>query len=252
MHAHDLEKFGLSDKESKVYLAVLEFGPATVIQIAQRAGINRPTTYVQIGRLLNSGLVSSQERGKKTYFAAEPPERLQELIRVKQSEVAEQDKRLKEILPELQTIFDSAEERPKVRFYEGKAGIMAMADDIFSKNTVEIFTISSVDLFNKIFSRDENTKFEELRKRHNISVKYLYNNTAGSLPKSRFATVEDRWIPDDKFPVTSGIDIYQNKISAFALKGKIIGVIIESSEISKTMRSIFKLAWEAAEKYQNK
>jgi len=34
-----------------------------------------------------------------------------------------------------------------------------------------------------------------------------------------------------------------------SLKGKFVGVIIENNTIVDTLRSIFNLAWEAAEKY---
>lgn len=37
-----LEKFGLSEKEAKIYLATLELGQATVQQIAKKAGLVRP------------------------------------------------------------------------------------------------------------------------------------------------------------------------------------------------------------------
>ena len=250
MFEADLKQLGLSDKEAKVYLAVLELGPASVVQISQSSGINRPTTYVQIQSLTKLGLMSSYTKGKKQFFAAEPPERLKELVRAREQEVNEQRGRLGEILPQLQIIFDTAEERPKVRFYEGKEGIRSMAADIFSRKTKEIFTISSAELFKEIFTQEEHVEFEQLRRKYKIKVKHLYNSKKGALSSSRSSTVEDRFIPFEKFPITSGIDIYQNKISAFTLKGKLIGVIIESSEISDTMRSLFNLAWEAAEKYK--
>lgn len=250
MFENDLKQLGLSDKEAKVYLAVLELGPSPVIEIAQKAEINRPTAYVQIEYLINMGLMSSYTKGKKQFFAAEPPERLQELVRIREREASEQRGRLGEIMPQLQAIFDTAEERPKVRFYEGREGIRSMAADIFSKKTKEIYTISSLDLIKNVLSQEEISEIEHLRAKYKIQVRFLYNYSKGALTSSRYPTVEDRFIPSEKFPITSGVDIYQNKVSAFALKGKMVGVIIESSEIADTMRSLFNLAWEASEKYQ--
>ena len=59
-----------------------------------------------------------------------------------------------------------------------------------------------------------------------------------------------RFIPKDKFPLSSSIIIYDNKVGIVSLKGKLIGVIIENKEISNTLRSIFNIAWDGAEKYQ--
>lgn len=251
MHEHDLQQLGLSEKEAKVYLAVLELGLTTVIQISQKTEINRPTTYVQIENLIDLGLMNSHEKGKKTYFAAEPPERLQQLIRAKQSEIEKQRKRLNEILPELQSLFDTAEERPKVRFYEGKAGIMTMAADIFKLGNKEILTAYSDDLASKTFTQNERDGFEQLRKKRRIRTQAIYNRTNGPFSTPPPPTVEDRYIPADKFPVNAGIDIYDNKIAVYTLRGKLIGAIIESGEIADSLRSIFKLAWQQAKSYQS-
>lgn len=241
----DLQQLGLSEKEAKVYLAVLELGPATAFQIAQKAEINRPTAYVQIERLMQLGLMSSHEKGKKTFYSAEPPERLQELLRVKENEIENERKRLAEILPELQTLFDSAEERPKVRFYEGKAGLLSMADDIFKTKNKEILAFYSSDLLRKIFSSDEIDKFESIRKRQNIKGIAIYTRSDGPFTTPAPQTLTEKFVPQDRFPISSGIDIYDNKIAAYTLRGKIIGVIIESRDISDTLRTMFKLAWNA-------
>ena len=250
MHENDLKQLGLSDKEAKVYLAVLELGPSTAIQIAQKADINRPTAYVQIESLMKMGLMSSHEKGKKTYFAAEPPERLQELVRARQSEVENQGKRLKEILPELQTLFDSAEERPKVRFYEGKEGLKIISEDVFRVRNQEILTVYSVDFYEKFMSKKERKRYESVRQSRGITARSLYTRQAGPFQGPPPPTIEDRFIPTDKFPFVSAIDIYDNKVALSAQRGKLIGAIIESKDIADTMRSLFNLAWEGAEKYQ--
>jgi len=57
-----LKHIGLSNNEAKVYLAMLELGPSPVLDIAAKAAINRPTTYVQIELLKKKGLVSIKFR----------------------------------------------------------------------------------------------------------------------------------------------------------------------------------------------
>ena len=250
MFENDLKQLGLSDKEAKVYLAVLELGPSTAIQIAQKAEINRPTAYVQIENLMKLGLMSSHEKGKKTYFAAEPPERLQELVRKNQMEIEERGRRLKEILPELQVLFDSAEERPKVRFYEGKEGIKAIHGDIFKLGNKEILTFYSFDFYDKFFDQKERVDTEKVRQRKHITGRALYTRKAGRFLEPPPASIKDRFVPPDKFPFSASIDIYDDKIAVHALRGKVAGVIIENQDVASTMRSVFDLAWEAAEKYQ--
>ena len=57
-----LQKFGLSEKEAKIYLALLELGTATVSDIAEKAEINRSNTYVLLNSIAERDLVSISER----------------------------------------------------------------------------------------------------------------------------------------------------------------------------------------------
>ena len=75
-----LRELGLSENEAKVYLAMLELGPATVLEIAAKALMNRPTVYVQIESLKQRGLVSTQSKGKKQIFIAESPSHLESML----------------------------------------------------------------------------------------------------------------------------------------------------------------------------
>ncbi len=53
---------GFTDKEVKIYLAVLEAGEATVGRIATRTKLKRTTVYTVIEGLIHRGLLSEQAR----------------------------------------------------------------------------------------------------------------------------------------------------------------------------------------------
>ena len=90
----DLQAVGLQEKEAKVYLAALELGKGTAQQIAIKAELKRPTTYVIMEELMRQGLVSSFYEGKKQYFVAENPERLVDILQNQK-----QDSRTRKYLP---------------------------------------------------------------------------------------------------------------------------------------------------------
>ena len=87
MYEKELQHLGLSEKEARVYIASLELGADTAQHIAQKATINRATTYVQIEALKKKGLMSEFEKGKKTLYVVESPDRLQSLLRVFEKEL---------------------------------------------------------------------------------------------------------------------------------------------------------------------
>ena len=61
---------------------------------------------------------------------------------------------------------------------------------------------------------------------------------------------EERFLPEDKFPFSSDITIYGDKVAIASLRGKLVGVIMESKEIASTLRSMFELGWEGSARYQ--
>ena len=130
---------GLSLAEARVYLTLLESGPDTVMHLAARAGIKRPTCYVIVESLMRKGLMSSFTKGKKRYFSVVSPEKLSDVVSAEKIEVAGKEASLREILPELISLFNISEKKPKVRFFEGKEGIRAIQRDIIKSPPPHIY-----------------------------------------------------------------------------------------------------------------
>ena len=54
----NLIEAGFSEKEAKVYLALLELGEGNIAKITQKSGIKRATVYLEIEALKSKGYVS--------------------------------------------------------------------------------------------------------------------------------------------------------------------------------------------------
>lgn len=246
-----IQELGLSEKEAKVYLSSLELGSSSVQNIARKSGVNRPTTYVQIESLINKGLVSSVIRGKKRYFSAESPEQLERLLDIKKKEIEEKNNELKSILPELKTIFDLAEEKPKVRFFEGIEGFRAMQLDILRTDMKNFDGVTPIDDANRIFPpKFHNPRQKIINKFKNIPTRVIYTSKKEKTLPKKDGSVEYRFVPMDKFPFSAEIDLYgENKVAVFSMKSRPVGVIIENKEIYSTLKLIFELAWQTANNY---
>jgi len=242
----ELQKLGLSDKEAKVYLSSLELGPSPVQVIAQKAGVNRATTYVMIESLIGRGLMSSFEKGKKRFFTAESPDQLMTLLKKEEAEVGTKIKQL----GDMKMIFSNADEKPKVRFFEGIDGLEAIREDALNSKCESLEEIVSLDEYYKIFPPGDNDfRHTFLKRIGSIPIKVLYTSKSGPILKQKEGVIERRYISQDKFSFSTEIVIYGNKISISVCRGKIIGVIIENKNISDSLRAIFNLVWKVAEKY---
>ena len=246
----ELQSFGLSEKEAKVYLAALEIGRATADQLSKQAGVNRSTTYVQIEELMSMGLVSTHEEGKKTYFHAESPENLKRIFESKKQEFALKEKTLDALVPSLLKLYQSSGERPVVRFFEGKEGLVTMRNEVLKVKGKHYLLVVAHDHMQEVFTQKERDDFSRIRGSKGIGGKVIYTKSGEDIEP--VPPIEMCRVGADQFPLETDLYIYDDTVSLASLTGSIAGVIIESPAIAKSMRSIFELAWKAAEKPQNK
>lgn len=246
--ASDLRKLGLEEKEAKVYLAVLELGPSPVQQIARRAGVPRATTYLVLRDLKNRGLATTFEKGKKTFFAAESPEQLSELVEAQAGTIREQERLLKRLIPELQARgqFTSAA-RPAVRFYEGTQAIRAYVRDNLRPGVKEILGIFSHDDAERVLQkaglgwRD----LIERRRRYRINRRIIYTWRENK-PPPEYHQKNAVYIPYTELPCTADITIVGNRVSLIPYDEPIRAVAIEDAAIANALRAVFNALWKRA------
>jgi len=107
---------GLSEKEAKVYIALLQLGKASAYGVSFRSGLKKPTTYVILDELIKKDLVYKIPRVKKQQYVARPPEEFF-------ANAEERLKMAKKALPELITMAESEKVKVQTLFYEGLKGI---------------------------------------------------------------------------------------------------------------------------------
>jgi sugar-specific transcriptional regulator TrmB len=237
----DLKEFGLTDKEAKVYLALLKLGTALVQDVAKEAGTYRTYTYEILKSLKEKGIVSYVIKSGKQYFEAAEPGKMLSIMK-------EKENKLSSIMPELKGIYKSAAEKPKVELYEGKEGLKTILDDLV-RTKKEILVYSSTRKQQKLL-QFYFPNFIRRRVKERIKTKVLTERSAETLElcrKDREELREMRFLPAGmEFPTAT--NIYGNKVAILSLEKEIVGVIIESKSIADTQRMVFNLLWKMAEK----
>lgn len=247
MDYRELVNLGLAEKEAKVYLASLELGKAPVQKVAQKAEVNRATTYVIIETLMKKGLMSSITKGKKQYFIAEAPEKLNLLFREQEQAIKRKQEYLGKIMPKLKSIQPLDKEKPTVRYFEGKDGLIAMTEEFYMTPQNDIAKmVYPLDLIEEIFTEEERKFFTERRVKKGVKTDVLYTSSKRDRPSTSDGTRVK--INEKKYPLTAEMAIYNDKIRIASLKGKLMGMIIEDKELAKTLKSIFELAKKGAKK----
>lgn len=238
--AEVLEKIGLTEKQAKVYLALLELGTASVQSIAGKADLKRPTTYLLLDELQKKALVSQVPRAKKTLFLAETPEHLLTELNRKQDLV-------KNFLPQLLALHNAQKEKPQVQLFTGRQGVRQIYEQIFSSNSVWFFGTT------KEISKLDRKLLLEFVKRvrdQRLAVRDFLTRSPEDLAYAREAekgeNYEIRFLPAGKeFPTDSAL--FGEKVVFFSFSPQVFALLIKSREISHSLRSLYELAWQQAE-----
>lgn len=244
--AEVLRVFGVEPRETRIYLALLESGPASIRDIADRAGINRGTTHELLKRMQQKGVVSYFPKGKRRHFSAEPPSRLKELALNHQSQVLEAMDLLEEkVIPQLSHL------RPvtgnaDVHYYEGDDGIELVLKDILSTVSEQenrSYSVYSAKAIRKHLYRPF-PNYTRQRIKLDIRVRVIAIGEGGE-----DAPLADRkWI-DEKSSENAGsyIAIYPPKVALISLsEGDLpTAVVIQSPTIANTHQTIFNTLWNS-------
>lgn len=108
-----LGELGLSPKEIKLYLALLQLGEETVFELSKKAQVKRTTAYSILEGLKEKGIVSRRQAKKAALYSAVEPE---QLLKVYQERV----EGFKEVLPQLKALKKDSSKGPKVQVFEGR------------------------------------------------------------------------------------------------------------------------------------
>ena len=170
------------------------------------------------------------------------------MLEEQEREMKKKSEELKKLIPQLQSINNKHGDRPVVRYYEGKEGILTMIDEFTKAASGVVDMAYSVDALEKVFSKEDRSKARAKRIGRDVKTKVIYTYKDGNLEST--IDGERRKVPYEKFPIKSDIAVYGNKIRIASLGDRLTGVVIEDQEIADSIKAILDLAWEAAEKYQ--
>lgn len=231
-----LEEIGLSDKEAKVYLALIEVDDDSVLSLARRTGINRTTIYPILQSLVRAGLASETQSGVKTHYRAEPPERLESVLERRKIEIDEQVKRLAVVVPQLRSQM-RGDSRPVVKYYEGKQGVLSAMDDFFGVDSADgevVHMIYNRDLLERRFSEEERKRYASIRVAAGLRTKAIYS-ASKDLPAHELS--ERRRLPSD-VKIDADIAVFRNRVRIVTLGDRISSLLIEHPDIASTLRAI--------------
>lgn len=233
----NLKSIGLEDKEAKIYVALLKFGQATVGDIADEAGIKRPTTYVILDELRKKGLVLKIPDAKKAMFQAKTPDEFF-------AQTVENISNFEKVLPKLRSMSPS-KQAIKTLYFEGVQGIKDALyyriEDL--KDSIDEGFFAKHEGVSNVMVEMQDKWIKDLQKNQiqiggvtpdHPSTRMYVEKYKGIFNNFLFAPIED-YSADISIEVTNKfvriLDFYDLK-----------AIIIENPRVVRALGQIFKLA----------
>jgi len=238
-----LIKLGLSEKDADIYLAILELGEASVIEIAKKTKIKRTTIYNLLPTMIENGLVKSSIKKKRRFFFIDNPSNLKLNLEEKLDS-------FNKTINEFKAIQNVLPYKPKITFYEGEGGMKELyqdtLDSLNSGDTILSYT-GLIDFY-KVFPKDFAQYYIQQRVKKKIRIRIItpLSSAADEWKKNSEKELREiKIVNNSDFNFNADTEIYGNKIALISYKENFMGVIIESKEINQMQRMAFEIMWKA-------
>ncbi|MDD2907918.1 MAG: helix-turn-helix domain-containing protein [Candidatus Gracilibacteria bacterium] len=232
-----LNKIGLNELESKIYLFLISNPKKTITDLSKDLFINRPKLYKILPSMLEQGLISKIIIGKRIFYIAENPKILNSYL-----DNIKNDFEL--YIPELEKEFSNNFTKPVFKHLSGKSGIRNIFLDIGnSLNKGDIFyRYSSRNNISKTsIDKKEYDKYKKLREEKKLERMVITNDYLNKIKGNK--------IDKEVVIVPKNFDIFEDNITKIIYGNKVAIIdynteesfIIESFIFANFEKKIFKL-----------
>lgn len=233
-----LQKADFTEKEARVYLALLEIGQANVSQVAKIAQLKRSIIYVILEGLIKREYVNELEGQKiNTYVAIDPSFVLNSLENTTEHFQA--------MLPILRTLKNKGKKRPKISYHENLEDILNIFEEM--SLTKAPFFIANFSLIEKQDSEFINTWINSIKTNiDSFKGRFLIPDNPINLEiakKFKEFTKQVK-MSDELKNINMDFVFSENKLVIANLADEPFVVVIESEEMIKSFKPIFEMTWE--------
>lgn len=247
MKAETLKSLGLTKAQIKVYLALFELGSSLASAIARKSGVERSMTYQILSVLTRNGMVSSVIKENRKYFIAAEPERLLDILKEKEEQLAQNKNEVKSLITELKILRHSKPEALHVTVYAGLDGFKTVMNDILKEKKdyyILGYTAKSTKIAKYWYTHWNNKRVKLKLSRFLLIPPTVKRKDALKHPFTFVKELPLQYIA----PSRSSTTIYgKDKVLLFLpLEKDFTGIIIQNKEIHNSYKDFFDILWMKA------
>lgn len=248
-------RLNCSATQAKIYLLLLELGPSIASMLAKRARIKRVTVYGALEGLVQKGLVETFKKNHVSYYQANSPEVIANMLDLQLEEEQRFNKRAHKKIEELKELQQSSavpiiEVKDVIRYYQGQDAVNTLIQENLQLKDKTQYCIG-LSGYHSLKIEGQWKSYIKNRVKKGMKVLSIQANT----PEGKKYQARDekelrqtKLIPPEKCPDHGELNIIGDHIILFTREeDESQGVKITNKKIAKILKKLFELAWERAE-----
>lgn len=249
----ELIRFGLSERESAVYIALLGRKECGASYLAKTTNIPRGSVYEILEKLEKLNFVSRLDISGKQKYEARSPTEIMDKIDEELDKLKSKAELVKEAVQELEMMQGQSTKRPKVHYSQGVVGARNVMEDTLSSKEKCMRAFIPVTELSEFIGSGYMVDYTNRRVQSGLQVKVFRTSQQNRLASPEAQGIDFPHDPGvgryinytDKvfsFPIT--FYIYDQKVAIISSKRESFSLTIEDDEFAKLQKSIFDFVWE--------
>jgi len=255
-----LKTLGLTESETKIYLYLLTHGESIASIVAKRLDMKRVTVYSALESLEQKAVIASFIKNNVAHFDAIEPEEIEALCEQKVTEMKRLQQRAATLKDEFRKLrnmgkMPTLEIRGKLKYYQGLEAVTDLIVETLQEKEPEQLCFG-LNTYHAELAGNDWQEYTKKRVQKKMAVRSIQPDTEAAIEyKTRDVKElrETRLVPHTKFPGKCEINIIGNMIAMFSTRGREpSGMKLYNPDMAQALRSLFELAWERAQEYDQK
>lgn len=241
------ESLALSPNEAKIYETLVEQGELSISHIALAAGIHRRNAYDSIHRLLDKGLIFQILGSHENRFNAVDPDKLNELLQEKQSQLAD-------ILPTLKQKFHHRPSKVEAYIFKGYEGqknvfreMLRVGQDVYNIGAKGQWFDPELNASREAFFREAKRKRMTFHLLFDDEIRTQWPEFASTY--ATLATLKYRYLPKN-YSTNSVANIFGEYVVTYTgvtvgkMSDETIYFVLKSADLAASYHKWFEYMWE--------
>ena len=242
-----LSKFGFTEVMTKIYLILAKKGKLDVGSISKEVDLSRTAVHEALNELMSRELLDFEKKGRHVFYTITHPNHLAGIIEQKKRDDALLFAKMEETMRQLVGPYNLAQNRPGVRFFEGRKEVKAIYEDTLLYKD-PIYSFWSPKDFDPELKKWQFEDYNPRRVKKGVAAKVIVpksqeNRAYKEEDKKRLR--ETLTVPELPYGIDAECMVYgKDKVAFVSTKEEnITGTLIQNPAIFTSIKTVFEMLW---------